>query len=464
MPDEPHVRWAQTTADVNAAHALFLRRIGPRLVEDAESFRISATLETADWVPRLGLVEVDGQLAAAQLGGLLPAVGMLSLPYTAVAEPFEGRGVYRRLKESMLEALRSDARARGLPEPVGNVAEERVGSAQYRRKVEGGIAVVLPLDYVSPSALGLTEEPLALTYEPLTDAPPPTSPHQLRTIVAAVYRGLYRVAEPEHDSAFRRSVASLGGLTALAVRVRAAHGDAWQVEGRLREPYGGGVHAVRGARLMASGIPTPKWNNADISSADVDLDAISAWYAARDLPWGVRVPVEIDLAIGEPLFTKRCFGLGKVDAPPAMAAGDLVVRRAGLEDLEAYIATDATVFDDDPALTRRWVVPVFGRPEFEHWLAYDDGMPVGVACTVHSDAWAGPAAMMTGVGVLPRRRDDRADRSVERALIAAALESVFAAGAALAHAYADQEDEARLLRASGFTEVSGLTVRVVRPA
>ena len=210
MPAEPLIRWAGTAAEVDAAHDLFLRRIGPRLVEDRASFRVSATHATADWAPRLGLAEVDGQLAAAQLGGLLPAVGMLSLPYTAVAEPFEGRGVYRRLKAAMLERLRSDARARGLPEPVGNIAEELVGSAQYRRKVERGSAVVLPVAYVSPAAQGLAETPLALTLEPLVDGPPPSSPDALRAIVAAVYRGLYRIAEPEQDPTFRRIAASLG--------------------------------------------------------------------------------------------------------------------------------------------------------------------------------------------------------------------------------------------------------------
>ena len=210
MPAEPVIRWARTAAEVDAAYDLFLRRIGPRLVEDEASFRVSATLATADWVPRLGLAEVDGQLAAAQLGGLLPAVGMLSLPYTAVAEPFEGRGVYRRLKAAMLEQLRSDARTRGLPEPVGNVSEELAGSAQYRRKVERGIAVVLPVAYASPAAQGLAETPLALTYEPLTDDPPPDTPTALREIVAAVYRGLYRIAEPEQYPTFRRIAASLG--------------------------------------------------------------------------------------------------------------------------------------------------------------------------------------------------------------------------------------------------------------
>jgi hypothetical protein len=211
MAGEPRIRWAGTAADVDAAHQLFRRRIGPLLVEDAASFRISATVETADWVPRLGLAKVDGELAGAQLGGLLPAVAMLSLPYTAVAEPFEGQGVYRRLKTAMIERLWLDARERNLPEPAGNVSEEPVGSAQYRRKVEGGIAVVLSVAYASPAAQGLAETPLALTFEPLGDIPPPSSAEVLRRIVAAVYRGLYRIADPERDPTFQRVVASLGG-------------------------------------------------------------------------------------------------------------------------------------------------------------------------------------------------------------------------------------------------------------
>jgi hypothetical protein len=209
MTAEPLIHWARSAADVDAAYRLFVRRIGRRLVEDEASFRLSATLATADWVPRLGLAEVAGELAAAQLGGLLPAVGMLSLPYTAVAEPFEGRGVYRRLKAAMIEQLRADARARGLPDPIGNVSEEVVDSAQYRRKVERGIAVVLPVRYLAPATQGLAETPLALTFEPLTDAPPPTSAAALRALVAAVYRGLYRIADPEQDPSFERTVASL---------------------------------------------------------------------------------------------------------------------------------------------------------------------------------------------------------------------------------------------------------------
>jgi hypothetical protein len=66
--------------------------------------------------------------------------------------------------------------------------------------------------------------------------------------------------------------------------VRTAHGDAWQAEGRLRESHGGGVCGVQGARAMASGIRTPKWNNADVTHEQVDIETLSVWYGSRDMP------------------------------------------------------------------------------------------------------------------------------------------------------------------------------------
>lgn len=203
------VRAAASARDLAAAHRLFRRRIGRRLVEDAAAFRLSACQETVDWAPLLLLAEVDGVMAGAQLGGLLPAVQLLSLPYTAVAAAYEGRGVYRRLKQRMLAELAAMAAARGLPPPRGNVSEEAPGSAQYARKVGGGIAVPLPLDYVQPAAQGLVETPLTLTFEPLTSPPPVFDADTLLTIVAAVYRSLYRITEPERHPAFIRVAASL---------------------------------------------------------------------------------------------------------------------------------------------------------------------------------------------------------------------------------------------------------------
>ena len=51
----------------------------------------------------------------------------------------------------------------------------------------------------------------------------------------------------------------------LADRVRTAHADAWAAEGVLREPMGGGVLTLSGIRVMASGLPQPQWNGADVT-------------------------------------------------------------------------------------------------------------------------------------------------------------------------------------------------------
>jgi hypothetical protein len=114
--------------------------------------------------------------------------------------------------------------------------------------------------------------------------------------------------------------------------LRSAHGDAWQAEGRLRAPFGGGAAEIRGARMMASGLPVPKWNNADIVSADVDVDALQAWYAERDVPWGIRVPLELSFNLGEPLFEKRCAGLLPDALRPAATVRGVSIRRASPAD------------------------------------------------------------------------------------------------------------------------------------
>jgi hypothetical protein len=203
---------ARGDGDLRAAHDLFRHRIGAELVEDWESFVISATRASAYWMPLVLLAEAGGRVVAAQLGGLLPRVRMLSLPYTAVAEGFEGRGIYTRLKRAMIEALRAMASARGLPEPLGNVAEEAPGSAQYERKVVRGKAVVLPIAYVQPAVQGLEEHTLALTYEPLLGEAPTFTRDEALCIAAAVYQALYRIELPEQHPAYRRMAASAGLL------------------------------------------------------------------------------------------------------------------------------------------------------------------------------------------------------------------------------------------------------------
>src|SRR5215216_2130700 len=72
--------------------------------------------------------------------------------------------------------------------------------------------------------------------------------------------------------------------------VRTAHGDAWEAEGRMRVERGGGACELRGIRLSASGIAHPQWNNGDVTAADADIEGARVFFAARGVPWGMRVP------------------------------------------------------------------------------------------------------------------------------------------------------------------------------
>lgn len=205
------IRFSHEPADVAWAHVLFVDRIGPSLVESLDSFIRSATETTALWIPRLALAEVAGRQVGAQLGGILPEIGLLSLPYTAVATGWEGQGVYTALKRTMLAELQHMARARGLPSPPGNISEEAFGSAQYRRKVERGNAIVLPVPYLQPAAHGVGQTPLALTYEPLAGSVPAFTPERCLAIVTAVYRALYRIDRPEEHPSFQAIVSGIAG-------------------------------------------------------------------------------------------------------------------------------------------------------------------------------------------------------------------------------------------------------------
>jgi hypothetical protein len=192
-----------------------------------------------------------------------------------------------------------------------------------------------------------------------------------------------------------------------AERVHAAHADAWELEGRAQARCGCGSGRVRGVRLMASGLPDARWNNADITAADVDLDAVVGWYRSRAVPWGIRVPLSLPIAFGTASFVKRCFALlpdELTDSEVEVEARMIRVQPAGLE---RFVAAEAVAFDTPAQLAARWIGPVFGRSGFAHRLLSGIGdrsrsrrrwhrqaMPGRLRCSpvsVRSRAWITPS-------------------------------------------------------------------------
>ncbi|GIG36561.1 alpha/beta fold hydrolase [Cellulomonas pakistanensis] len=244
------------------------------------------------------------------------------------------------------------------------------------------------------------------------------------------------------------------GPAALA---RAAHAETWQVHGRIRAGRGGAVAALPGARLMASGLPYPQWNNVDVLDPDrVDVAAVREWYAPRDVPWGVRVPAGTPWPHGRHLFRKRLMLLAADRLVPAPVVPGLRVRRAGAADLDAVLAVDVAAFGGDPRASRAWLEPLLRAPEATVALAELGGVPVGTAYVVRSHGSAGPAVGLGGVGVLPAARR----RGVAAAVASWLLAGAFAAGARVAHTEPDTDGAARGYGRLGFAEVAALDVYV----
>jgi GNAT superfamily N-acetyltransferase len=238
------------------------------------------------------------------------------------------------------------------------------------------------------------------------------------------------------------------------MRVQTAHADAWEAQGRLREPYGGGVGTARGIRLMASGLPEPQWNNGDVSAPDADVAAAREFYAGYGVPWGVRVPAGVPWAHGRHLFSKRLMGLASAAFAPAAAVRGLRLRAASPSDLDTVAAIDAAAFASDPSPA--WIEPLLHSERAVVALAELGREPVGAAYSLRSDGVAGACLYVAGVGVVAAARR----RGVGAAISSWLLARGFAAGAELAHLHPDSDEAARIYGRLGFTEVPGLEIFV----
>ena len=258
-----------------------------------------------------------------------------------------------------------------------------------------------------------------------------------------------------HDrDAYRAGKAAFVRETLLAARVHVATADAWERMGRLREGARGGAGAVRDLRLMASGLPLPSWNNADLTGPAPDLEGAAAFYAARAVPWGVRVPAGAGLRRGRRRLTQRMMGLEAGDLLAAPGVPGVALRSAKRADADLVVALDAAGFGEDPRVTRPWTEPHVGAAGFDFVLGALGGESIGTAFTLRSYGRVGPALLLGGVTVMPEARG----RGVAGAMSSWLLERGFAQGARLAHLHSDTATAAAVYARLGFADAGALAV------
>jgi ribosomal protein S18 acetylase RimI-like enzyme len=238
-------------------------------------------------------------------------------------------------------------------------------------------------------------------------------------------------------------------------QARTAYADAMRVEGRLREPYGGGVLELPGVRLMASGLPFPHYNNACVSEPGlVDIASVREWFAGRGLPWGALVPAGEPWPHGGYVLTKRCMAVTPEDFREAPAPKDVAFVAATADDATDYAAVDAAAFGDPVERALAWSTPRLGAAGCIAVIAMLSGRPAGVATGVLSDGLAGPAVAVFGVGVLPAARG----RGIGASLTSYVVSQGFESGARFAHLTPDTETAGRLYARLGFVEGLGMDI------
>lgn len=244
-----------------------------------------------------------------------------------------------------------------------------------------------------------------------------------------------------------------------AERARVAHADAWEAHGRFRADSGGAGGAARlpGIRVMASGLPHPQWNNGDVTDARaVDIDEVRRWFAARAVPWGVRVPLGAAWPHGRHLFSQRLMAMPAEAFRPAVTTAGVSLRQASAADVDAVLAVDTVAFGQTDDVERPWVAPLLSQPGVTVCVAEAGGRVVGVGHVLVTDADAGPAAYVAGIGVLPEARR----RGVGTAISSWLVERGLAAGARLAHLHPDTDEAASIYARLGFVEVPGFDIYV----
>ena len=228
------------------------------------------------------------------------------------------------------------------------------------------------------------------------------------------------------------------------------HGDAWQVQGRLRERLGGGAQELYGLRadgLRAS--PEAESNSGDVTAPDADVAGARAFYAARNAAWGVRVPAGMPWA-PRPAVARRCASW----RPEAHAQRpvDPVARspprgrpRHDLDDRPRRRRGGVTARTPTSGV-RLARADASAAAAITVALATLDGDPVAHRRTsIHTDGVGGPALHVAGIAVCPRRPPARRRR---RAVVLAAARRVGARRAAGRAAGGRRRRRARL-RAPG---------------
>lgn len=248
-------------------------------------------------------------------------------------------------------------------------------------------------------------------------------------------------------------------LAEATARCRVATYAVWRAEALV---HGGEVAEMDGVQVWHTGVPVGHWNGAHVTAVPAEpertLRQVSEWFAEREMPYGVLVPVQLEPAMAgaagaagmqlakvQPCMTLEAAAF----TPPAAPPTGLEVRRTSEADAEDFLTVQVQAFGLEPRTARDFLVPPIGQPGWTHLTGYVGGLPVTSAIGVRT----GDAMGIYGVGTSQEARR----RGYGAALTAELLSDAFSTGAVLAHLN-PSEVGAGVYRRLGFREVPGFAI------
>jgi GNAT superfamily N-acetyltransferase len=189
-------------------------------------------------------------------------------------------------------------------------------------------------------------------------------------------------------------------------RQRAATVAVWRADVQTRA-YGGWAQ-LGDLALHATGIPVGHWNGCHVTGTDTPWADAAAWFAEREVPWGVLIPEESDVEPpGPPITTQRVM-LRDLENLPDLPVLDL---RWDAGDDATAVQSDA--FGDPLADATAFVLPKLLNPACAVVTAYLDDLAAATATLVVVDG----VGAVFGVGTLPGVRGQGLGRAVTLAVL-----------------------------------------------
>ncbi|MEO8030376.1 MAG: GNAT family N-acetyltransferase [Gemmatimonadota bacterium] len=154
----------------------------------------------------------NGQVRGMASGSYLGSHNIGVIGYLALHPSLRGRGVGPRLRARLRHRFERDARDTRGESLAGMLGEVDPANPWLRRLVHGAGALALDLPYYQPSLHPLdAPSPLVLYYQPIAVERRWLPAAEVRQLLFAIWRRLYRIPRPMHHPEFRLMLKALRG-------------------------------------------------------------------------------------------------------------------------------------------------------------------------------------------------------------------------------------------------------------